>query len=470
MQEVQRVLMDFFVTANGFLWGWLMIWFLLGTGVYYSVRLGFPQFRLFFHMWRATFTGRTEGTGGLSPFQAVCTSLASQIGTGNLAGVATAIVAGGPGAIFWMWMTALVGMATILAETTLAQVFRVESPSGELRGGPAYYIDRGLGQKWLALLFAISIIAAMPFVFSAVHSNAIASSISGSVGIPKSTVALGLMAVTGLVIFGGLKRIASVAEVTVPFMAGIYILAAIFVIATNLEKLPDALALIFKSAFGAKQAAGGVLGYTITQAFRYGVARGLFSNEAGMGSTPVINATANVPHPARQGVVAMTAVFIDTILICTATAAIILLSGATDSEHTGIELTQFAMQTMLGSAGPLFLSLAILFFAWTSILGCYYIGESNIAYIFPKLGGNGLTVYRVIVLGMLFFGAVSGAPLVWEMADFFNGLMAMINLIAILLLSGTACKVVADYSKQYKQGNLNPTASASFIQGFLKKK
>lgn len=454
--------------ANGILWGKLMVWLLLGTGIFYSVRLGLPQIRHFGHMFKVMFSGRTSAEGGITPFQALCTGLAAQVGTGNLAGVATALVSGGPGAIFWMWITALVGMATIFGEATLAQVFRVKSEDGTYRGGPAYYLEKGLGQKWMGVLFAFSIIVAMAFIFNAVQCNSIAAGLRGAFNLNEVYVAGATIVLTALVIFGGLRRIAHVAEIVVPLMAGLYILGSLVVVVTHFSEIPAVFSLIFKSAFGAKQVAGGVLGHTVAMAFRYGVSRGLFSNEAGMGSTPNAHATADVKHPARQGFTAMMGVFVDTILICTATAAIILLSGTLDSGKTGVELTQIAVEATLGSWGPTFIAVALMFFAWTSILGNYYYGESNLMYIFPNCGKGGLAIYRVMVLGMLMFGATSSVPFVWELADFFNGIMALLNLIGILLLSGIVVKMMNDYESQIKSGIDDPVIDRKAFSQYYK--
>ncbi len=445
-----------------------MVWLLLGTGIFYSVRLGLPQIRHFGHMFKVMFSGRTSAEGGITPFQALCTGLAAQVGTGNLAGVATALVSGGPGAIFWMWITALVGMATIFGEATLAQVFRVRSEDGTYRGGPAYYLEKGLGQKWMGVLFAFSIIVAMAFIFNAVQCNSIAAGLRGAFNLNEVYVAGATIVLTALVIFGGLRRIAHVAEIVVPLMAGLYILGSLVVVVTHISEIPAVFSLIFKSAFGAKQVAGGVLGHTVAMAFRYGVSRGLFSNEAGMGSTPNAHATADVKHPARQGFTAMMGVFVDTILICTATAAIILLSGTLDSGKTGVELTQIAVEATLGSWGPTFIAVALMFFAWTSILGNYYYGESNLMYIFPNCGKGGLAIYRVMVLGMLMFGATSSVPFVWELADFFNGIMALLNLIGILLLSGIVVKMMNDYESQIKSGIDDPVIDRKAFSQYYK--
>jgi AGCS family alanine or glycine:cation symporter len=320
----------------------------------------------------------------------------------------------------------------------------------------------------MSVLFSVCIIISMAFIFNAVQCNSIAAGMYGGFGFDKRAVAAVVMVLTALVIFGGLRRIARVAEIIVPLMAGVYILTALYVVLTHISQIPGVVRLIFESAFGIKQAAGGVLGHTVARAFRYGVARGLFSNEAGMGSTPNANATADVAHPARQGFVAMMGVFVDTIVICTATAAIILLSGELGTGKTGIELTQIAVRASIGNFGTLLIAFALFFFAWSSILANYYYGESNIDYLFPKIGRNGMTAYRAIVLCMLYFGAVSDVPLVWEMADFFNGIMALVNLVAILLLSGITCKVFADYSERYRKGELDPKADPVFLNSFLK--
>jgi AGCS family alanine or glycine:cation symporter len=345
----------------------------------------------------------------------------------------------------------------------------VDNGDGTYRGGPAYYIEKGLGQKWMGVLFSICIIISMAFIFNAVQCNSIAAGLYGGMSIDKRATAAVVIVLTALVIFGGLRRIARVAEIIVPLMASVYILTALYVIVTNISQIPNVFRLIIGSAFGIRQVAGGVLGHTVALAFRYGVARGLFSNEAGMGSTPNANATAEVAHPARQGLVAMMGVFVDTIVVCTATAAIILLSDELGSGKTGIELTQLAIKASIGNFGTLLITFAIFFFAWSSILANYYYGESNIDYIFPKIGHSGITAYRIAVLIMLYFGAVSDVPLVWEMADFFNGIMALINLVGILLLSGVTCKVFADYRDRQKAGELDPKADPTFLRSFLKK-
>lgn len=446
-------------SVNGVLWGNLMTYFLLGIGVLYTLVLKFPQIRHFGHMWKVVFGGRkrnTEGEAGISSFQALCTSLAAQVGTGNIAGVATAVASGGPGAVFWMWVTALIGMATINAEAILGQLYRVRDEEGQLRGGPAYYIERGLGWRWLGVLFSISIIFAMPWVFNAVQTNSIVSGVTGAWNVSPHLVGLCVLAFTALVIFGGLKRIARVAEIVVPLMALGYLILALVVVFKNITLMPGVFKTVFSSAFhGVKPVSGGVLGYTIAQAFRYGVARGLFSNEAGMGSTPNANAVADVRHPARQGVSAMMGVFTDTIIICTCTAFIVLLSHSKGTpDLTGVQLTQFALSSEIGVWGSRFIAIALIFFAWTSILGNYYYGETNLLNLMDNKGV--LLIFRLIVLGFIYFGAVNSVPLVWDMADMFNGIMAFINLFALLLLVVVVYKVSHDYTLARRMGDEDP--------------
>ncbi len=447
---------DWINIGNSILWGNLMTYLLIGTGIYYTLRLGFPQITGFKHMWHVTLKGRKSEEGGITSFQALCTSLAAQVGTGNVAGVATAIVSGGPGAVFWMWVTALVGMATIYGEAILGQVYRVKGTDGLYRGGPAYYLERGLGQKWLAVLFSISIIIAMPLIFNAVQSNSIVSGLKGAWGFDTQKVGIGVIILTAIVIFGGLRRIAKVAEIVVPFMAILYILGAVYIVLTHLPELPGVIAGVFKCAFGAQQVAGGVLGFTVAQAARFGIARGLFSNEAGMGSTPNANAVADVRHPGRQGYAAMMGVFVDTIIICSCTAVILLLNpDVLTSGKTGVEATQMAIMGEVGQWGVSFVAIALCFFAWTSILGNYYYGESNIMYLFGENKGC-VTVFRLCVLGMIYFGATHSVPIVWDMADFFNGIMAMLNLVGVILLAGIASAVKKDYDRRRSLGELDP--------------
>lgn len=432
---------------NNIFWGYILIYGLLAVGLYFTVRLGFLQLRHFPEFFRAVMKTPNKDHGGISPFQALCTSLASRIGTGNLAGVAVALTLGGPGAIFWMWMVALVGMATAYAESTLAQMFKTRDESGQFRGGPAFYISKGLNAPWAGAIFSVSLIIAFGLVFNAVQANSIAGAMEGAFNLPPLYVGIFLAVLAGIVIFGGIRTVAKVSELVVPIMAGLYLLVALYVILTNLSDVPHVLALIVKSAFGYEEAIGGVAGAMLN-----GIKRGLFSNEAGMGSAPNIAAAAtpNPHHPSSQGLVQGLGVFIDTILVCTATAIMIMLSGVIDngSTLTGVPLTQAAMGVHIGSAGTYFIAIAIFFFAFTSIIGNYSYAEN--AVIFLKGGKGGVLLLRVVALLMVVWGAYESVATVFNLADAAMGLMATVNLIAILLLSSLVVKLTKDYFKQRK--------------------
>ncbi|ERI53184.1 sodium:alanine symporter [Pseudomonas sp. EGD-AK9] len=454
---------------NGLIWGKVLIWLLVGCGLYFTARLGLIQFRHFGHIFSVLRGSRQSDAAGISSFQALCTSLAARVGTGNVAGVAVAITLGGPGAIFWMWMIALVGMATAFVEATLAQLFKTRDARGQFRGGPAYYMERGLGARWMGVLFSIFLIIAFGFVFNSVQANTISGALIGAFGLDWGTLSIAgspvqvaalaigalLVVLTGLIIFGGLRSIARFSELAVPFMAAAYLLLALVLILLNLDQLPGILVLIVKSAFGLHEAAAGGIGAAIMN----GVKRGLFSNEAGMGSAPNVAAAATPypPHPASQGYVQMAGVFIDTILICTASAAIILLAGPQAGE--GIGLVQNALTSQVGGWGQYFLALIILFFAFTSIVANYSYAESCLVFL-EHNHASGLLLFRLLVLAMVMFGALASLPFVWNLADVSMGLMAITNLIAILLLSGLAIRLARDYNEQRKRGQL-PTFDAS---------
>ncbi|NUB44794.1 alanine:cation symporter family protein [Fertoebacter nigrum] len=442
---------------NTVFWGYVLIYGLLAVGVYFTVRLRFQQILQFREMFRVVVAAPSTDTQGISPFQALCTSLASRVGTGNIAGVAVALSLGGPGAIFWMWVVALVGMATAYAESTLAQLYKVQDSSGEstvYRGGPAFYISRGLGLPWLGGIFSVCLIISFGLVFNAVQANSIADAMVGAFGIPKLATGLFLAALTAVVIFGGIRKIASVAELVVPFMAGIYLLVALLVVVLNITEVPGMLWTIIANAFGFAEAAGGVAG-GMAAAMLNGVKRGLFSNEAGMGSAPNIAAAATPAphHPSSQGLVQALGVFIDTILICTCTAMMILLSDSyvPGGELTGTQLTQTALADHIGSIGPYFIAIAIFFFAFTSIIGNY--AYSEMAMSFLGVGNRtGLMALRVIVLGMVIWGALQAVATVFNLADASMGMMATINLIAIVALSGTVVVLTRNYFDQRKAG------------------
>ncbi|EMG9309979.1 alanine:cation symporter family protein [Proteus mirabilis] len=444
--------------ANNILWGYVLIYLLLGVGIYFTIRTGFIQIRHFGHMFSILKNSHKSDKSGISSFQALCTSLAARVGTGNLTGVAIALTAGGPGAIFWMWVVAIIGMATSLIESTLAQLYKTKDDEGNYRGGPAYYMTKGLNMRWMGVLFAIFLIIAFGLVFNAVQANSIAQAAASAFNFDPLYVGIGLVVMSGFIIFGGLRWIARVAELVVPIMAIAYLLLAFWVVADHFERLPEVFMLIFKSAFGLQEAAAGAIGYGISQAMTQGIQRGLFSNEAGMGSAPnaAASATPYPPHPASQGYIQMLGVFMDTLVICSATAVIILSSGVLDNYQdgiNGIQLTQLALSSTVGGWGSTFIAVAIFFFAFTSIIANYAYAESNMIF----LGRNhmtGLFLLRSAVLAMVMFGALAEMPLVWKMADLSMGLMAVTNLIAIILLSGVALKLIKDYNQQRQAGVL----------------
>lgn len=443
--------------ANNFIWTYILIGLLLVIGLYFTIGTKFVQIRLFKEMFKLI-VERKEGDSGVSPFQAFTISAASRVGTGNITGVALAIGIGGPGAIFWMWMIAIIGMATAFVESTLAQVYKVKD-GDTFRGGPAYYMQKALGYRKLGIVFAILLTLCFGFIFNAVQSNTISQSFMDVFGVPDWTVGLALVLLTAVIIFGGVKRIVKVTQFIVPIMAVFYIIIALYIVIINISQVPAMFLLIVEHAFGLKEVVGGGIGAAIMQ----GVRRGLFSNEAGMGSVPNAAATASTSHPAKQGLVQSLGVFFDTIIICSATAFIILLAGIYDTgEQSGIILTQASMALHVGSWAPYFVAVAIMFFAFSSIIGNYYYGETNIEFI--NAHKVWMTLYRVAVLGMVMFGALAQVQVVWDMADLFMGLMAIINLVVILLLGKVAFKVLEDFSVQRKQG-LNPKFKASTIPG-----
>ncbi|PML43995.1 sodium:alanine symporter [Vibrio tasmaniensis] len=453
---------DLINLMNDLLWGSILVYLLVGVGIYFTVRLGFIQFRHFGHMFSVLRNSRKADSAGISSFQALCTSLAARVGTGNMAGVAVALTAGGPGAIFWMWLIAMLGMATSFAESTLAQLYKTRDNDGNYRGGPAYYMEKGLGMRWMGVLFSIFLIIAFGLVFNAVQANAIASAMNTAFDFERSYVGVGIVIISAFVIFGGIRKIARTAEIIVPIMALAYLAIAIYVMLMNIEKVPEVLALIFKSAFGLQEAAAGGLGYAIAQAMINGIKRGLFSNEAGMGSAPnaAASATPYPPHPASQGYVQMLGVFMDTIVICSATVAIILMSGeyVPHGEVTGIELTQRALTAQVGEWGGIFVAVAIFFFAFTSIIANYSYAETNLIFL-EHNNKKGLVLFRIVVLGMVMFGSLATLPTVWALADVSMGLMAIVNLVAIILLSGIVIKLAKDYNRQLDAGKV-PTFDA----------
>lgn len=429
--------------GNNFLWNFLLLFLLCGTGIYYSFRLRFIQLRRLREGFRHVFgnislNGKKHDKGQMSPFQSIATAIAAQVGTGNLAGAATAIVSGGPGAIFWMWVSAFFGMATIYGEAVLAQETRVEA-EGEVTGGPVYYIKRafpGKSGRVLAALFSVFIILALGFMGNMVQSNSVGAAFNTffkTVGISVPGVAIGVFvaAIAGFVFFGGTDRLASVLEKIVPVMALIYIAGAFILVLLNIRSLPNALYQIFAGAFSPRSVLGAGAGISVREAIRYGVARGLFSNEAGMGSTPHAHARAKARTPHEQGLCAMVSVFIDTFIILNLTVFAILTTGAVESGEKSIALTQTAFVRGFGSFGYLFVAVCLFFFAFSTILGWHFFGAVNVKYLF---GSNALPLYSLITLLCIVIGASLRVDLVWDMADFFNGLMVIPNVLALVKL------------------------------------
>lgn len=439
-------------SINDLLWGSILMYLLLGAGLLFTVKTRFVQFRRFSMAAKTMLASRERACKThVSPFQAFCTSLAARIGTGNMAGVAVAIYLGGPGAVFWMWLIALLGMSTSLAENILAQIYKTNNGDGTYRGGPAYYIEKALGQRWLGIVFSISLIIAFGFAFNSVQSNSIAAAFN-SYDVPPIAIGIGLALTSGLVIFGGIRSIARVTEMIVPVMALGYLAVALVVVAMNIGELPAVFSLIFKSAFGLESVASGGMGYMVSQAMMQGIKRGLFSNEAGMGSAPNAAAAAHSTHPVNQGMMGMLGVFMDTLIVCTATAAIILMSGALEpgSGVTGIELTQAALASQVGPVGKHLVAGAILMFAFSSIIANYYYGESNLRFIVDNK--QLVMAYRAGVLAMVVWGATGSLPTVWAFADVSMGIMALINLTAILVLSSIVTQVLKDFDEQVNAG------------------
>ena len=439
--------------VNGFVWGPVMLVLLVGTGIYLSIAVGFIQFTKIGYWWKNTigkiFKKGEAGDGEITPLQAVSTALASTVGTGNIAGVTGAIILGGPGAVFWMWVIALLGASSAFVESTLAQLYKRKGRDSYI-GGPAYYMERGLGKRWMGVLFAVLISVTFGFAFNSVQSNTICAAWEGAFGFDHHWVGAGLALLTLLVIFGGIHRIARVSGVVVPVMALGYIVLALGVVLFNFRRLPEVVELIVANAFGWEQALGGGAGAALMQ----GIKRGLFSNEAGMGSAPNVAATAHVSHPVKQGLIQTLGVFTDTLVICTCTAFIILFGGVPDASLSGIQLTQAALVGEIGPAGGIFVAVAIFLFAFSSIIGNYYYGEANVRFITRRPWV--LTLYRVLVGGMVLFGALATLDLAWSLADITMAFMTLINLVAIVLLGRQAFLLLADYVGQRRRGIKNP--------------
>ena len=456
MRDFDSLIPDWFKSVvqvgNDLIWSQYLIGLLLTVGIFFTISSKFVQLRMLPEMFRALVEKPEtlkNGEKGISPFQALAISAGSRVGTGNIAGVATAIVLGGPGAVFWMWIIAFIGAASAFIEATLAQVYKVHDKEGGFRGGPAYYITKGLNQKWLGITFAVLITVTFAFVFNTVQSNTIAESLRTQYHISPVITGIILAVITAIIIFGGVRSIATLSSLIVPIMAIVYVGIVLFILLMNFDQIIPMIGTIIKSAFGMEQVAGGAVGTAILQ----GIKRGLFSNEACMGSAPNAAATAAVPHPVKQGLLQSLGVFFDTMLVCTATAIMILLySGLKFGEKApqGVEVTQSALNEHLGSPGGIFLTVAITLFAFSSVVGNYYYGQSNIEFLSKNKAI--LFIFRCLVVVLVFIGAVVKTETVWSTADLFMGLMAIVNLVSIIGLSNIAFAVMKDYIQQKRAG------------------
>ncbi len=448
--------MEFFASllnsVNDILWSYVLIVMLIGCALYFSFKTRFVQFKMLGEMVRLLGESTSTSTDKkqISSFEAFMVSLASRVGTGNLAGVATAIAIGGPGAVFWMWVIALFGACSAFVESTLAQLYKTRGKDSFV-GGPAYYMKIGLKKPWMGTLFAILLIFTFPFAFNSVQSNTICAAFEQAFNFNPTIVGIILTIFTFLIIFGGIQRIAKVSSLIVPVMAVGYIVLALIVVFINFKQIPHVFEMIISSAFGWNQAFGGMVGAALMN----GIKRGLFSNEAGEGSAPNVAATADVSHPVKQGLIQTLGVFTDTLVICTCTAFIILFSGVSfTSGLNGIQLTQLALSAQIGSSGNVFIAVAILFFAFSSIIGNYYYGEANIRYMTGSR--TVMTIFRLLVCVMVMFGSLATLDLAWSLADLCMACMTACNLVAIVLLSKYAVKLLEDYRAQKKQGIKDP--------------
>ena len=455
---------ELITSINDAIWGYVLIVALVGCGVWFTIKTRFVQFRMVGEMFRLLTDSavntveeqvkeekKGEKSKHISSFQAFAVSVATRVGTGNLAGVASAITIGGPGAVFWMWLIALIGSATAFVESTLAQLYKQKHKDSFI-GGPAYYIQKGLKKRWMAITFAVLITLQFGLSNNSIQANTICGAMEEAFGWSPLWVGLFLATLALFIVFGGIQRIAQVSAVLVPLMAVGYLLLAVVIIIMNIDKMPAVFKIIVEDAFGIQQIAGGGIGATIMN----GVKRGLFSNEAGEGSAPNVAATASVTHPVKQGLIQALGVFTDTLLVCSCTAFIILISGLYNvPELNGIALTQTALQSEVGGVGPIFIAIAILLFAFSSIIGNYYYGEANIRFITPNT--QVMTVYRICSAGvMVLFGALASFELVWNIVDFFMAFLTACNLIAIVILGRYAFRLLDDYRQQKRKGIKEP--------------
>ncbi|KLT73494.1 sodium:alanine symporter [Neisseria arctica] len=457
-------MLEFVNMLNGWVWSPALIYLCLGVGLYFSIRTRFLQLRHLRQMIKLLFDGKSSDEG-VSSFQALAMSLAGRVGTGNIAGVATAITFGGPGALFWMWVVAFLGASTAFIESALGQIYK-EKQDGEYRGGPAYYFEKGLGQTWYGILFAVSAILACGLLLPGVQANSIADSMSNALDVPQSVTAAIIAILLGFIIFGGVKRIAKAAEIIVPFMALAYIIVAVVIVLLHIHDLPKVLTLIFESAFGLHAGFGAMIGLAI----QWGVKRGVYSNEAGQGTGPHPAGAANVSHPAKQGLVQAFSVYIDTLFVCSATGFMLLVTGMynvvkpdgsgfvyqgvpSSSIQAGAGYTQTAMESIMPGFGSVFVALALFFFAFTTIMAYYYIAETNIKYLSSKIKMDwAITLLKIGIIVVVVYGSVKTAELAWGLGDLGVGLMAWLNIIGILFLQKPALACLKDYERQLKEG------------------
>ncbi len=457
MNQIMDQLNALVSSLNDILWGpFCLIPILVGAGIYFTLKLRFVQVKRFAKAMRYGFgdmslQGEKAGKDGMSSFQSLTTAVAAQVGTGNMAGAATAIACGGPGAIFWMWIAAFFGMATIFVEAVLAQIYKTKDDRGHSVGGPAYYISKGLGSKALAGFFAVAIILALGFIGNMVQANSIADSFYTAFGVPPLAIGLFVAAFVGFIFLGGVSRLAYTTEKMVPLMALLYVIGSLVVMIIHIDQLVPAFKMIFIGAFDPMAATGGVIGASVKEAMRYGVARGLFSNEAGMGSTPHAHAIAKVKYPAQQGLVAIIGVFFDTFVVLNMTAFVILMTGSLGSDPNavpqGIALTQKAFTIGLGPLGSSFVAVCLFFFAGSTILSWSFFGEQNIKYLF---GTKAVRPYKIIVIAFLVMGSVLKVDLVWNLADFFNGIMVLPNIIALFALGKFVTMAYEEFNRDVK--------------------
>ncbi|WP_027109149.1 alanine/glycine:cation symporter family protein [Lacticigenium naphthae] len=441
--------MDSFIEINeminGFVWGWPLLFLILGTGIYLTIKTNFVSFTKFGYTMKQTlfkiFSKEQVGEGEVTAFQAVATALAAAVGTGNIAGVGTAIAIGGPGAVFWMWLAALFGMATKYGEVVLSIEYREKTESGHFVGGPMYYLDKGANKKWLGVIFAAFGTVATFGIGNMVQSNSVAASLNTTFDIDPLVTGIVLAIAVGLVTIGGIKKIGQVTEVLVPLMAAIYFFGGLIIIVLNIELVPAAFGVIFRDAFTGTAAAGGFVGSTFAMTIRFGIARGVFTNEAGLGSAPIAHAAATTDHPVRQGLWGIFEVFIDTMVLCTITALVIVMTGAWESGFDGAALTTVAFDKGMPFGGHI-VTFGLVFFAFSTLLGWSYYGERCMEYLF---GEKSIVLYRIIFIPLIVVGSVGGLRVIWSIADTLNGLMALPNLIGLLLLSPVIARLTKNY-------------------------